>query len=190
MTSDVSPTHKEIENARLRREIARHQAEEYAEAERLALVALGPGWTPWMKLYLLNSNGPGGETSEPVAIAYKLYRGDQRLSENSVYVRRMPDGRVLQAERYEPLFGDLLFEPHPTRTVEVGGKPAPCPRYNLYWSALERYAPRSAEQLAAARVKREQRAIDRQATVNPLFKEQIRSGQWRAANRPHGRSPG
>ena len=163
MTGDASPTPQDIENARRRREIAARQAEEYEAAEQLALEALGPGWTPWMKLSLLDSDYHRTGRTEPVATAYKVYRGDERLTENSVYLRRMPDGQVRHADSYEPLFGDLLHEAHPTGTLEVRGQQVPYPRFSLCWSVLERYEPRSAEQLAAAREKRRQRAIEKDA---------------------------
>jgi hypothetical protein len=41
--------------------------------------------------------------------------------------------------------------------------------------AGELYEPRTAEQLAAARVKREERAVEREAEKNPLFADQIRA---------------
>jgi hypothetical protein len=188
--TDAQPTPQDIENARVRRQIADRQAEEYAEAERLALEALGPGWIPWMKLTLIDSDHHRTGNTEPAATAYKVCRGENRLTENSVYLRRMPDGQVVYADRYEPLFGELLQEPHPTRTLEVRGQQVPCPRYSLCWSALERYEPRSAEQLAAARVKRQQRAIEKEAQEHPLFAEQIRAGEGRTEKKPGGRSPG
>jgi hypothetical protein len=190
MASQVDPTAQDIENASRRRQIAARQAEAYAEAERLALEALGPGWTPWMKLSLLDSDYHGSGNAEPAATVYKVYQGEARLTENSVYLRQLPDGQILHADRYEPLFGDLLHEPHPTRTLEVRGQQVPCPRYSLCWSALELYAPRSAEQLAAARLQREQRAIEKQAQDHPLFADQILSGEWRAQKKPRGRAPG
>src|SRR5262249_53504356 len=162
MTSETSPTPQDIANARRRREIAARQVREYDAAERLALEALGPGWTPWMKLSLIDSDHHYTGTTEPAATAYKVYRGAERLPETSVQHSRMPDGEVRSAVSYEPIIGDLLHEPHPTPTLEVRGKQVPCPRYSLCWSALERYEPRSAEQLAAARVKRQQRAIERE----------------------------
>ena len=189
MTGEDSPTHQETENARIRQGIADRQAEEYADAERLALEALGPGWTPWMKLSLLDSDYHRTGNTQPVATAYKVYRGEKRLSEHAVYLRRMPDGQVRQADSYEPLFGELLHEPHPTRTLEVRGRHVPCPRYSLCWSALDLYEPRSAEQLAAARAKREQRATERKAEENPLFAEQIRSGEWRPEKQRKARTP-
>lgn len=176
----ADPTSQEIENARVRRHIADRQAEEYAEAEALALAALGPGWKPWMKLTLIDSDHRATGNTEPVATVYKVHQGPQRLNENSIYLRELPDGQILQADRYEPLFGELLQAPHPTRTLIIRGEPVPCPRYELYWSALELYQPRSAEQLAAARAKREQRAIAKEIKENPLFADQIRAEEMQA----------
>jgi hypothetical protein len=172
-----SPNRQEIENARIRRQIADRQAKEYAEAQALADAALGPGYTPWMKLSLIDSDHRRTGNAEPVAVAYKVHRGAKRLNEHSVYIRRMPDGQIKHADSYEPLFGDLLQEPHPTLTIAIPGRTIPCPRYELCWSALELYQPQSAEQLAAQRVKREDRAVEQLAEANPLFAEQIRAGE-------------
>ena len=170
---DVTPTDRDRENARIRQDIAARQAEEYAEAERLALAALGPGWTPWMRLVLLDSDYHKSGNIEPVATAYKVYRGEKRLSENAMYIRRMPDGETRTSPNYEPLFGKLLTEPHPTRTIEVRGQHMPCPRYAVCWSALEHYEPLSAEALAARRLSRERKKAERAekiwAAENPLL---------------------
>jgi hypothetical protein len=190
MTGEARPTFQEMENARVRHEIADRQAEEFAEAEQLALKALGPGWTPWMKLSLIDSDHRHTGNTETAATAYKVYRGEKRLTENSVYVRRFPDGTMRHADNYDELFGDLLTEKHPTRTVEVKSQQVPVGRYELVWGALELYKPRSPEQLAAGRVKRQQRAIEEDAQENPLFAEQIRAGEWRPEKRRRGRSPG
>ncbi len=194
MTAEAKPTDQDIDNARARQQIAARQAEEYAEAEHVALEALGPGWTPWMKLSLIDSDHRRTGNTEPVATAYKVYRGDERLTEHSAYLRRMPDGQVLHAASYEPLFGELIHEKHPTRTVEVRGQPVPVGRYELCWSALELYEPKSAEELAALRVTRERnaekRAVAQAIGANPLFAEQIRSGAWRPEKKPRGRSQG
>jgi hypothetical protein len=67
----------------------------------------------------------------------------------------------------------LLHEPHPTKTLEIRGKLVPAPRWELCWSALEVYKPRSAESLAARRVSRERRREAREerkfAEENPLL---------------------
>ena len=184
------PSDREEENARLRAEIAARQAAECAAAQALADEALGPGWVPWMRLSLIDADHRRTGDTAPAATAYKVCRGGRRRTEEAAYVRRMPDGSVRHAADYEELFGEMLSEPHPTRTDEVRGERVPCPRYELCWSALERYAPRSAGQLAAARIKREEKAVEDEARENPLFAEHIRSGAWRHGKGRRGRSPG
>jgi hypothetical protein len=167
------PTDRDRENARIRQEIACRQAEEYAEVERLALSSLGPGWKPWMKLSLLDSDYYCTGNTEAVATVYKVYRGEEKLTENAVYLRRMPNGQIHHSGDYETLFGELLREPHPTRTIEVRGQHVPCPRYSMCWSPLERYGPRSAEQLAALRAARKRNKVEREekkwAADHPLL---------------------
>jgi hypothetical protein len=72
------------------------------------------GRKPWMKLVLLDSDDHLAPLT-PVAIVYKVYSGDKKRTDNSLYLRRMPDGTVRHDASYEPLFGELLTEPHPTR---------------------------------------------------------------------------
>ncbi|HEY7330654.1 MAG TPA: hypothetical protein VH592_23645 [Gemmataceae bacterium] len=170
---DSQPTDRDRENARIRQEIARRQAEEYAEAERLALAILGPGWKPWMKLSLLDSGYHRTGNTEAAATVYKVYRGEEKLTENAVYLRRMSDGQVRHSCDYEALVAELLREPHPARTIEVRGQQVPCPHYCVCWSPLERYEPRSAEQLAALRASRERNKAEREqkkwAADHPLL---------------------
>jgi hypothetical protein len=149
------PTDHDRRNAEVRQAIAERQAAEYAEALKLALGTLGPSWTPWMKLVLLDSDHRRTGDTTPAAVVYKVYRGEERLTENAVYLRRMPDGTVRKADRYEELFGELLDEPHPMRRLEVKGRLVPAPRWTLCWSALELYEPKSAEELARLRASRE-----------------------------------
>lgn len=169
----TQPTDQDRENARIRQEIAKRQADEYGEAQRLALAALGPGWTPWMKLSLIDSDHRRNGNLKPVATVYKLYSGAERLSENAVFLRRMPDGQVAKADSYELLLDDLLQQKHPTRTVEVRGQQVPVAHYELCWSALELYHPKTAEELAQRRATREQRRQEREdqrwAEENPLL---------------------
>jgi hypothetical protein len=126
-----------------------------------------------MKLVLIDSDHRRSGNTEPVAVVFKVYHGEQKLSEHSMYLRRMPDGNVRKSRNYEELFGELLHEPHPTRTLEFKGQVVPAPRWTLGWSALELYEPRSAEQLAALRQTRErnkaERAAARERAENPLF---------------------
>jgi hypothetical protein len=182
------PNNQDIANAALRQAIAARQNEEFAEVERLAHAVLGPEWKPWMALRLLDADHRQTGNTTPVATVFKVYRGEERLTENSVFIRRISDGQVLTAGSYEPLFADLLTEKHPTKTVEVKGQHIPVGRYELCWSALEQYHPRSAESLAAAREKREERAVEKEALANPLFADQIRAeGTTRNTTSPRGR---
>jgi hypothetical protein len=98
---------------------------------------------------------------------------EERLSESSVFLRRMPDGTIRKADRYETLFGELLEEKHPTRTVEVRGQQVPVGQWELCWQALELYRPQSAEALAKGRETRERNRVAREEAEhrasNPLF---------------------
>lgn len=170
----TAPTDQDRRNAEMRQQVAAKQNAAYDEAQDLADATLGPGYSPWMKLSLLDSGYHQGGSHEPVAVAFKVYRGELKLSDNSVYLRELPDGTVKQADNYEELFGDLLKEAHPTRTLTLlGGQVVPAPRYSVTWSALERYEPRNAAQLAALRESRERKKAEReqQAYVReyPLF---------------------
>jgi hypothetical protein len=149
----TDPTPQDIRNAAARQAIADRQSEAYHEAGRLALATLGPGWTPWMKLALIDSDHHRTGNVEPAVVAYKVYQGQKRVTENSVFLRRMPDGSVKKAASFELLFGDMLNQLHLTRKLELlHGQVVPAPRWTLCWSALELYNPRSAEELSKARV--------------------------------------
>jgi hypothetical protein len=167
------PTQHDIQNAARRAEIASRQQAAYGEAVALALAALGPGYTPWMRLDLIPSDHRQTGNREPVATVVKVYRGEHRLLENSIFLRRMPDGTIRKAKTYEELFGELLNEKHPTMTVEVRGQRVPVGRWELVWGALETYRPRDAEGLAALRASREQKKAEREEAAfqrdNPLL---------------------
>lgn len=169
---DAQPTAKDIDNAQRRAAIATRQIGEYDEALALAEAALGKGFRPWMKLSLLDSDYHHTDDATPVAVAFKVYRGQERLTENCLFIRRFPDGSVRSAADYEELFPELR-EPHPTRRLEVKGKEVPAPRWSLCWSSLERYEPKSAEALAASRAnrgrKRDEREEQRFQQENPLL---------------------
>jgi hypothetical protein len=171
--STPEPTDCDRTNAAIRQAIADRQNHEYGEVLKLAMGVLGSGWTPWMKLVLLDSDHRRTGDTNPVAVVYKVYHGEKRKTERSVFLRRMPDGSVRQAGSYEELFGELLYEPHPTKTLEIKGKLVAAPRWELCWSALELYRPRSAEDLAALRVSRERGKAAREdrkfAEENPLL---------------------
>ena len=158
----TEPTEQDRGNAALRRAVAERQNAAYGEAAALALGALGPGYTPWMRLDLIPADHRQTGDRTPVATVYKVFRGEARLTENSVFLRRMPDGSIRKAGGYEELFGDLLHEKHPTRTVEVRGERVPVGRYELVWGAQEQYHPRSAEALAKGRETRERNKAEKE----------------------------
>src|SRR5262245_14337697 len=118
MSDTVESTGDDHARATMRQQIADRQNGEYQEAKSLALRTLGPGWKPWMKLILIPSDHRQTGDTSPVAVAYKVYRGEQRVTATSMFIRRMPDGRLARARNHEELFGDLLDEKHPTRTME------------------------------------------------------------------------
>jgi hypothetical protein len=66
------PTRQDIDNAATRAAIAERQNSEYAAAVRLALGALGPGWTPRVKLALIDADHRSTGNTEPVATAYTV----------------------------------------------------------------------------------------------------------------------
>jgi hypothetical protein len=82
----------------------------------------------------------------------------------------------------------LLDEPHPTRTVEFRDRKVPVAKYELCWSALELYHPKTAEQLAALRASRERGKAVREERKfqeeNPLLAWADRQRQ--EENSPHG----
>ena len=174
------PSAQDRENARRRAAISARQNAEYAEALKLALT-LGPDYKPWMKLCLIDSDHRNTGNTEPFATVFKVYRGERRLSENSVDLRRMPDGQVLMADGYEPLFGDLLHEEHPTKRLEIRGQMIPAPKWSLCWASLERYEPLDASQLAALRVSRERGKARREEAKfqreNPLLAWAVRENR-------------
>ena len=123
----VEPSEHDRQQAAIRAAIAKRQAAEYAESANLTLGTLGPGWTPWMKLVLLDSDHRHTGNTEPAAVAWKVYRGERRLSENSLYLRKLPDGAVKRADSYDDVFPEL-HEPHPTKKLEIRGELVPAPK--------------------------------------------------------------
>src|ERR1700677_3054965 len=111
------PTDQEVQNAALRREVAQRQQATWNECLRLAEAALGPGWEPWMKLVLMDSDHRRSGDETPIVVAYKVRKGKGESSQIR-YIRQGTDG-VMSSENYEEVFGPLLTELHPTKTIEV-----------------------------------------------------------------------
>lgn len=84
------------------------------------------------------------------------------------------DGVSSEVASVEEGFGAMLHENHPTRTFEHKGACIPCGRYSLFWAGYELYKPQSAEALAAAREKREAKAVEKEAEGN-LFADLVRA---------------
>lgn len=183
----TGPTEQDRQNAERRQAIADLQFAEYQEAYLMALGKLGEGFTPWMKIVLLDSDHRRTGNREPGAVVYKVYRGEQRTSENSVFLRRMPDNRVAVADNYEELVATLLAEKHATKTVEVRGERVPCDRWEVCWQPLDLYRPKSATALADARQRREEKATAKAAEDNPLFAQQILAGELKIQKKPRTR---
>lgn len=176
-SNQPQPTERDLANATLRQGIAARQNAQYHHAEVLALRTLGPGWEPSMKLTLYHADdcrptGKDDPAGAPVAVAYQVSR---RIAAGRLdrFVRELPDGEMLCSEHYEEVFSGMLDENHPTKTMEVQGEKVPTRRYQLYWSALERYEPRFAGELARLRANRERRKAEREekkwAEENPLL---------------------
>jgi hypothetical protein len=83
------------------------------------------------------------------------------------------DRQVVEHASMEAGFGAMLREPHPTQRIEVRGELVAPHRYSLCWSGFELYRPKTAEELAALRERREQRKKEREEAKwirdNPLL---------------------
>jgi hypothetical protein len=100
------------------------------------------------------------------------------------------DDEPVEVAGYEEGFGPMLLEPHPTQRIAVRRQMVAPHRYSLCWAPIETYRPRSAESLVAARQRRHEKAVEREAEANPLFADQVRSGEWRPEKKSRGRLRG
>lgn len=178
MTRDASPTLQDIRNAAVRQAIAERQQEEYDACLHHATHLLGPGYRPSCRYYLLDKDVEDaarrtGERPTPAATVYMVRH--ERTGEKRWFV--LKDGEPVAVASMEAGFGDILFESHPTRRVEVQGESVPTHRYSLCWAPIETYKPKSAEALAALREsrehKRQQQELAKAVEDMPLFAEQI-----------------
>lgn len=186
MTSS-QPTAHDRRSAAVRAEIAAGFQAEHNECLGWAEAIFGPGWTPAYRHYLVDRDDEercrrSGERPPAAATVYTVRNtaGDKRHF-------MLKDGRPTEVTGYEQGFGDMLCEPHPTRGFEHQGKRVACHRYSLCFAPYHDYHPKTAEQLAAARSRREARAVDRLAEANPLFEDQIRAEQAQPQRRRRGR---
>jgi hypothetical protein len=170
----AEPTPLDIENAQTRAEIAAKFKADYDEALVLAEQVFGPGWEPRGRHMLVDKDEEdrrrkeGGQTHY-AAIVYSASK-DGEMRHFAV-----ADGTAVECPSVEAGFGAMYQEKHPTKGFEHRGQWIPFQRYSLYWAGYEPdYHPKSAEQLAAARLRREEKAVEREAQAAPLFADLIR----------------
>ena len=162
MPGDAPPTHQDIENARRRQQIADRQRAEYEAALALAEAVFGQGWEPCGRHDLIayaeaDRCRRTGDRPTPAASVYTSAKdGAQRHF-------MVIDGQAHEVASYQQGFGAMLTEPDPDRVIDVKGQQVRPHRYGLYWAGYEPdYRPKNAEQLAAARARREQKAEDKE----------------------------
>lgn len=181
----LQPTEQDLKNAAFRQAIAEQEAERFGRARRLVWGALGTEWDPVCRRVLIDKAEDAlartaGRQPEPAAtVITARHKGSGDIR----YLRIIWDQVAGVHESYESAFGEMLREPHPTLRIEVRGQQVAPPRYNLCWAGYEVSHPRTAEQLAAQRERREAKAIEKAAAEIPLFAEQVRSGEIVRAKR-------
>ncbi|HEV3383231.1 MAG TPA: hypothetical protein VG097_00380 [Gemmata sp.] len=110
-----------------------------------------------------------GDRMQPTATVYTACK--ERVARHFV----LEAGKPREVASVEEGFGPMYHEKHPTRGFEHKGQWIPWQRYTLYRSGYETYSPKTAEQLAAASEKRQQRAVEKEAEANCLFADLIRA---------------
>jgi hypothetical protein len=182
----AEPTHQERENARRRQEIADHFRNQFLEALALAEKVLGPGWEPtgFHTLVEKDEEDRARRTNtKPVPSAKVITAAKDGVK------RHFRVETMTECETPEAGFGEMLMEPHPTKGFEHRGQWCRIHRYSLCWGWYEPdYTPASAEKLAAAREKREDKAeakfqkeVD-EAANSSLFPDWVR--EQMEENRP------
>lgn len=155
----TEPTQQDRENARRRRFIADHFRAQYEEALALAEQVLGSNWEPtgFHCLVEKDEEDRARRTNTKPVPAAKVITARKEDVERHFRVETMTE-----CETPEAGFGEMLHEPHPTNGFEYRGQWCRTHRYSLCWGWYEsNYRPRTAEQLAAARHRREQKAEER-----------------------------
>jgi hypothetical protein len=168
------PTQLDIENARARHAIADAQRAQFEECLAWSVQAFGDeSYQPSGRHFLLDKDDEErcrrtGERPRPFATVYTVRKGDEKR-----HFTVTNDGQVVEHTSMEAGFGDLLLAPHPTRFFEHNGKKVAGHRFSLCWAGYDLYEPKSAEQLAEMRARREQRREEKAdkefAEGYPLF---------------------
>ena len=162
MEQPIVPTERDLENARIREEIAEKQQAEYDQCYLWALGAFGPGWFPSCRHYLVEKDDEeqARRTGDKPKAAATVYTVRNKAGDKRHFT--VVDGRVRECAGYEEGFKEMLLESHPTMRIEVRGEKVAPHRFNLCWAGFEVYHPKSDEQLASLRVSREK---DRKSVV-------------------------
>jgi hypothetical protein len=175
----AEPTPQDIDNANRRQAIADRFRRQFEDALALAERVLGPGWEPTGYHYLVEKDAEDAArrtNTKPTPSATFITCQNNAGQKQHFRVETMTE-----CDTPEDGFGAMLLEPHPTKRVTWGGKEIALHRYSLCWGWFEPdYRPASAEKLAAARAKREEKAertwreeVEKQATGS-LFPDFVR----------------
>jgi len=150
----TEPSPLDIANAENRRLIAERERAEYARVLAYAFSLFGHGFVPHGQHYLVEADEATrlrySRTERPrvVATVYSCRRGAE---ERHFVIEDGKARRVGSVEEGMPVMHDT----HPTKQIDAFGKEVAPARYELCWGWFEdKRPPRSAEQLAAARLKR------------------------------------
>ncbi len=190
----TDPTEQEKRSAELRSTIAARFREQFEEARALVESVLGAGFIPTGRHYLVDhdeeararsTGGPG----TPAATVITAEKDGLRR-----HVAIIGD-QIRECANYEDGFGAMLTEPDPVRGFnDKKGVFHRVHKHSLYWAGYEtEYAPRTAEQLADVREKREEKAeakwqneVEEQAK-NSLFPEWIKEQAQEQREQKKGR---
>lgn len=162
--ADPQPTDRDRENARIRQQIAAHQAQEYDQVQAWAEAAFGPGWQPSHRRYLLEIDEEErvrytGERPQASATVYTVRHTETGESRHFTV---SSEGKVIECDSYQAGFGAMLQEPHPRKGFVHRGTFCHYHRYSLNWAPYEKYQPKTAEELAALRAGRERKKTERE----------------------------
>lgn len=159
----TEPTAQDIENARLRQEIAERFRREYQDALALTEQAFGLGWVPAGKHSLVTHEESDRARREGGRAVATMSVVTARNAAGDARHFAVEDGVPREVPGWKEAFGSMLTEPDPNRTIEVRGERVHPHKFELHWSGFDGdYTPRTAVQLAEAREKRERKAEEKE----------------------------
>lgn len=167
----TEPTDLDRENAARRQAISDRFRSQYEEARALAEQVFGPGFRPTGYHYLVEKDAEDEArrtNTKPTPAATVITCQNARGEKRHFRVETMTE-----CDTPEAGFGEMLMEPHATKGFEHRGQWCRFHRYSLCYGWFEPdYRPKTAEALAAARERREQKALAKEAEGS-LFRDQI-----------------